>query len=157
VKQKKVKQKKNEPKKKEIKQPEKKEEKKPMIDLESMFSQDNGNQGTLNSDILTIELKKFPRFLLLNSFNSGGLGIEYQFTRDLSSYGTTQNVIRLYIQNSSTTSIKEIQINNVNTSDGRSIQKFPKITELQSGQMISVDISCEFNGSRNDIKFENKY
>jgi len=116
-----------------------------------VFSNIEGTENSISSSFFDDNTPKQP---LLNSINSGGLGIEFQFSRDLSSYGSNFNVIRLFIQNLSNGSIKSIQISDFDSSNGKSLQKFNLIKELTPNQLVTSDLNIDFNGNRSEFKFE---
>jgi len=109
------------------------------------------------SDIFSIQdnsTPDLPHINILDRLKSGGLGVDAQFTRMISSYGLTQNVVRLIFQNYSDQPIKSIHIGKIDNEGGRSMTKFDTIDELQPGEFIKVDVSIEFNQKRSPFQFE---
>lgn len=53
---------------------------------------------------------ELPRKVLLNPAQAQGLSIEYQFRRELSNFGVSENVVRLFLKNTGATVIEGVTI-----------------------------------------------
>jgi hypothetical protein len=106
------------------------------------------------TDLSLQEYQQLPREVLLNGMQTGGLGVECQFSRMISTYGLTQNIIRLLIQNFSGQTIDNIHIGKMDLEEGRSIHVFDPVKALQPGEFVWVEISVDFDGKRTPLRLE---
>ena len=141
------------------------------INLDEMFSNltvtesstaitnDNNTDDFFSSTTPTssnyVENTNLPKYMLLNPLKTGGFGIDFQFTRDQTSfYGSNYNLIKLILQNNSNVSIKSIKVGEIKSSNGRKIEKFTEIEELKVGEIKAADLNIDFKSNRGELKFE---
>lgn len=94
-----------------------------------------------------------PRQELLNWVTSRGLGIEYQFVRQLTSSGP-MNLIKLFLKNHSSDIITQIRISKVVEGHGMNMAAFASIPKVGVNQEVQTTVSIDFNSKVQPAQFD---
>jgi len=94
-----------------------------------------------------------PKTELLNWVTSRGLGIEYQFVRQMTQT-SAMNLIKLYLNNHSNNSITQIRISKPVDGHGMTMTPFSTVAQIAAKQETQTTISIDFNSKVQPAQFE---
>jgi len=121
------------------------------------FSSSNNTNGlgnTTTTSTFSKPIFDLPRSTLLNFANSGGLQIEYSFSRNPSIYSSAMNSIQLFFTNKSQQPIRNIRVGKITVDAGVDVKPFTSIDILQPNSTLDSSININFNQRTNPVKFE---
>mmetsp|Transcript_47345 Transcript_47345/g.78857 ORF Transcript_47345/g.78857 Transcript_47345/m.78857 type:complete len:264 (+) Transcript_47345:2-793(+) len=99
----------------------------------------------------TIEAPHTP---LLSFANSGGLGVEYSYSRQRSMYSPSMNLIRLHFRNHISQPLYNVSMKNVSKDTEVEVVPFPEISQLTPNATADVNMHVEFGLTTQPLKFD---